>query len=101
MLYYKLYNRKHGFMIAVCDKSLLGKTLRSSETKIEFFVNPRFYQGEQATKKEIISLLRKAVNINLIGKEAVQAGIEAGLVNQENIVFIDNIPHAQVIIMTD
>jgi hypothetical protein len=92
-MYFKTYESKYGLAIAVADKELIGKTLKFKD--IEFFVNPRFYKGRKGTAKEIIDTMRAAVNINLIGKKAVDCGLESGMIDKENIIMIGKIPHAQ------
>ncbi len=96
-MYFKIYESRYGIMVAVADEELIGKTLKHGE--IEFFVNPRFYKGEQAGHDKIIAVLKGAVNVNLIGKEAVQAGKDAGMIEDKNIIMIKDIPHAQAVVM--
>ncbi len=96
-MFYKLHESMYGLMVAVADENLIGKTLKHGG--ISFFINPRFYQGVQAGKEKVIQILKKAVNINLVGKEAVQAGKDAGMVDDENIIMIGKVPHAQAVAM--
>jgi len=92
---YRTYMSKYGLAIAVADSELLGKTLKFGD--IEFYVNPRFYGSKEGDKKEIVALIKEAVNINLIGKEAVEAGKEAGMIDEGNIIMIGDVPHAQAV----
>lgn len=94
-MFYKTYESRAGITLAVCDEDICGKTLGK-----DFFVNPRFYKGKKAGKKKIIELLRASHSANLVGKEAVEAGIEAGAVDKENVAEIGGVPHAQVLIMS-
>lgn len=86
---------KYGLSVAACDKELCGKTLKFKD--IEFHVNPAFYKKEEGTKEDIISILREAVNINLVGKESVDCGIECGVIKKENVLMIGDVPHAQAV----
>lgn len=97
MMYYKVYDRYWGKVVAVCDKELCNKTLK--EKDLEFFVNPRFYKGKEGDIETVMLVLREAASVNLIGKEAVKCGIDIGLVNEKNIVTIEKIPHAQAVVM--
>jgi len=97
MMYYKKYKRKWGVMVAVCDKEICNKTLKGDD--FEFFINPRFYKEEEGDKEKIISVLREAMSANLVGEEAVKCGIEVGLIDPKNVIKIENIPHAQAIVM--
>lgn len=97
-MYIKIYESKYGLMLAVADKELIGKKFKFNDT--EFFVNPRFYQGEEADQAEVIDMLRKAVSANLVGAKAVACGKEAGLISENNIIMITKkVPHAQAFVM--
>ena len=89
---------KYGLSVAACDKELLGKRLKFKE--IEFYVNPDFYKKEEGSKEELIQVLKNAVTANLVGKEAVDCGIECGVIKKENILMIGDVPHAQAIVMS-
>jgi len=97
-MYYKTYESRYGLMVAVADKELIGKKFKFKDT--EFFVNPRFYQGEQADQNTIIQLLKKAISVNLVGPKAVACGKEAGVIQEENILMINKkVPHAQYVVI--
>lgn len=83
----------HQAVIAVCDASLLGKTLR--EGTITLAISEGFYKGEKKTENEVIAILKQATNVNLVGKEAVNAGLRAGIIEKESILTIEGVPHAQ------
>ena len=97
VLYYKVYEEKSGLIVAVCDKELCGKTLKGEQG--DFFVNPRFYKEEEGSIDDVVEILKKAVNVNLIGENAVEAGVRAGLVDSKNVVKIAGVPHAHAIVM--
>ena len=43
-------------IVALCDPELVGRTLKEGE--VEFFVNPRFYEGEGAEFESIRKKLK-------------------------------------------
>jgi len=97
-MYFKKYLARSGLTLAVADEDIIGKKFKFNDTK--FFVNPRFYGEEKADKNYIIKLLKEATAANLVGKKAVECGIEAGLVDKKSVINITkNVPHAQVVIM--
>lgn len=97
-MYFKIYDSKYGSMVAVADKELIGKKFKFKGT--EFFVNPRFYKGEEADQHEVIDLLKNAISANLVGPKSVACGKEAGLISDENIIMITKkVPHAQAFVM--
>ncbi len=92
-MFYKIYERSAGLVLAVCDADICGKTLG------EFFVNPHFYKDKRAGKKKIIKLLSVCYSANLVGKEAVGIAEEVGLVDEDSIIMLGDVPHAQILIM--
>lgn len=83
-------------VVAVCDESLLGKTLQ--EGKISITISESFYKGDLKNEKETLAVLKDARNINLIGEEAVATGLKAGIITKENIRTIKGVSHAQAVV---
>jgi hypothetical protein len=81
------------YIVAICDKPLLGKTL--IEGQIKFKVSEEFYGGELVDSKICLNHLEKATIANMIGKSAVQTAINAGLVHEQAVLYIEGHPHAQ------
>jgi len=81
-------------VLAVCDKELVGKTLKSD--KIEFTVYESFYGGFPIEEEELIELIAENYNVNLIGKKCVSIAQGKGLLNESSIIFIESVPHAQI-----
>ncbi len=96
-IYFKTYESRYGVMVAACDAELSGKHLKFK--KIDFFVNPRFYGEEKVSQEELVRLLRKSTSCNLVGQQAVECGIKAGLITEDNILKIGKVPHAQGVVM--
>lgn len=92
-MYIKIHNTGDRAVIAVADKELIGKTIE--ENNLELKITERFYKGEEKTEEEIIEILKKATNVNLVGKKTINAALKAGVISKENILTIQNIPHAQ------
>lgn len=83
--------------ISLCDKNLIGKRLKQGE--INFFVDPRFYKGEEKTKEEILKEIKNASILNVVGKESVELCIKAGIISKESVICIKKVPHAQMVIV--
>tara|TARA_Y100000310_G_C20633216_1_gene789753 strand:- start:923 stop:1213 length:291 start_codon:yes stop_codon:yes gene_type:complete len=92
-LYLKIHKSEFSEIIAVCDSNLLGKTLKQED--FELTISEDFYKGEEKTEQEVILILKNADNANLIGENAVSAGLSAGIISKENIIKIEGVPHAQ------
>jgi uncharacterized protein len=91
-MYVKIHISGDSHVIAVCDEYLIGKTLKNDVT---IKISEHFYKGEKKTEQEVINILKTASNINLIGKNAIQAGLKTGVITKENIKTIQGVPHAQ------
>ena len=99
-MYIKTYETKYGTMVAVADAELIGKKFKYKDG--EFFVNPRFYQGEQASAVEVMAAVRDAATVNLVGRKSVECGKMAGGISEKNILWINKkIPHAQAVVMLE
>lgn len=80
-------------LVSACDEKLLGKTL--TEGNLKFSVNPEFYGGELVDTNTCIKYLKNATIANMVGKNTVNAAIDAGLVNKNAVLYIEGEPHAQ------
>ncbi len=93
MMYVKIHRSEHSVITAVCDKYLLGKTI--SQGNAELSITESFYKGELKDKQEVIAILKKASNVNLVGEESVSCGIEANIITEDHVIVIGGIQHAQ------
>ncbi|MDP3917020.1 MAG: DUF424 family protein [Nanoarchaeota archaeon] len=93
MMYVKIHRSEHTEIIAVCDKSLLGKTVNGEGRQA--VIQPEFYKGKLMNKDEVINLLKSASNANLFGEESVSCGIEAKIISEGHIITIGGVKHAQ------
>jgi uncharacterized protein len=87
-------NRK--LILALCDDSLLGKTFRSGSKVLDLASD--FYDGEPVTETELTLLLKKAHVVNAAGKESTSFLVSKQALKDKDIMHIDGIPCAQVII---
>ncbi len=94
--YYKIYRRENDVILAVCDKEVLGKRVESGE--IVLFAKPEFYKGEEIGE-EVMELFEEATIINLMGKKIVELALKNGWVEEEGIIEIEGVAHAQIIKM--
>ena len=94
-MYIKMHHSQDRCVVAVCDKELIGKTLKDGN--VNLVVSERFYKGDEESEEKIISILKDADNINLMGKKAVDAGLKARVIEKDNIKIIKGVPHAQAV----
>jgi hypothetical protein len=81
-------------VVAVCDRELINTTI--SHDRITVTITESFYGNREASEEEVRSVLKKAGNINLIGKRAVNVAVDLGLVSEAGCIMIGDIPHAQI-----
>lgn len=94
-VYLKTIRNGRDVLVAVCDAELLGKTLEGG--KVPFKVSEAFYGGINGDIDEALQAMRQATICNLIGKKIVGAAIDKKLVHQRAIIYIGDIPHAQIV----
>ena len=91
--YVKIHPRMDHYLVAICDETLLGKTLNEGE--IKFNVSEEFYGGELVDLNTCLEHLKRATIANMIGNKTVNAAINAGLVQKQAVLYIEGEPHAQ------
>jgi hypothetical protein len=87
----------HEMLVAACDEGLLGKKFEEGDLRLD--VSERFYGGEKVDARMLVEVLALATIGNLVGKEAVDAAMEAGLVDPECVLRVQGVPHAQIVRM--
>tara|TARA_Y100000310_G_scaffold319891_1_gene375703 strand:- start:3053 stop:3346 length:294 start_codon:yes stop_codon:yes gene_type:complete len=92
-MYVKIHESEHSEVVAVCDKSLLGRKI--SNKNMELNISESFYKGELKEKEEVIKILKEASNANLVGEESISCGIEAEIISEDSVVSVGGIKHAQ------
>lgn len=82
----------HGPVLAACDEGLPGRVLRSGGLELE--IKPSFYRGELVGEEELVSLLEKMGNINLVGEKTVGVAERKGHV--KSVLRIQGVPYALI-----
>ena len=93
----KIYKKGEEILIGACDEELLGK--RFKEGKFRLHVKKAFYDGRKVDENTFVAYLEEATIANLVGKRTVECAIRHGYVNPECILYIQGIPHAQMVKM--
>ncbi len=96
MIRMKVYSRGVEVLVAACDTELLGKTFREGELKLHV---SSFYDGDEVGEEEFVQQLRQATIGNLVGRSTVDAAKRAGLVQEDGVLWIDGVPHAQLFVI--
>jgi len=86
----------HGSVLVVTDSDILGKTFE--EGKLQLDLSKEFYKGEEKNKEEVVAVLKKFSHLHLTGKGAVAIGVEQDYVDPQKILFVQGVPHAEVVV---
>lgn len=94
-MYMKKYDTEGQVIVAVCDKDILGKKFREDELVLK--LDECFYKGDEASEKEVKEALSSATIANIAGEKSIVCAVECGCIDPETIIFIEGIPHAQMV----
>ncbi|MCO8242777.1 MULTISPECIES: DUF424 family protein [unclassified Haladaptatus] len=86
-----------GLLVAVCDDDVLGETFENGD--LSFTVSEEFYGGDEADEDEVVSSLTRANVANIVGTDAVALAVDAGFVDETNVLEFDSTRHAQFLRM--
>ncbi len=95
-VYLKVYNIDREVLVAVADEDCVGKKFTDDQICLD--VSKDFYGTTHADHDEVLSALQEATIANIVGKESVALAVENGFVNFEDVIFVEDVPHAQMII---
>lgn len=86
-------------IVAVCDSELLGKKFEQGKAILDI---TEFYNGKGISEQELVALLKdyasEDATFNIVGNKSIQAALKAGIVSEEGIKRIQNIPFALVLL---
>lgn len=95
MYWCKIFGTRHNTVVAMCDENILGKMIGNKNLSVK--VNEEFYGGIMVDSDAAVKLMDKATIGNLMGAEIVGLAEKNGFITKENIILIDDIPHAQFV----
>ncbi|MGV8152161.1 MAG: DUF424 family protein [Candidatus Nanoarchaeia archaeon] len=83
-------------IVALADSELIGKTFSEDIKAIK--ITPSFFGGEKKNSEEIIPLLKELqkedATFNIVGEKSIECALKAGIIKQEGIIKIQDIPIA-------
>lgn len=92
-----IHDTQKGQVVAACDTAVLGETFE--EDGVSLTVTERFYDGREATIDEICDAAADAVTTNFVGEQLIAALQDRGIVQEDEIQHVDDIPHVQLFYM--
>jgi hypothetical protein len=84
-----------GLLVAICDRGCLGETYTDGEVSLT--VTEEFYGGDPGDAEDVVDALTRASVANLVGERCVDVAIDAGLVDEENVLELEGTRHAQLL----
>ena len=85
-----------GLILVITDKEIMGKIFEEENKQLD--LSKKFYSGEERTVTEIKEILLESYILHLTGEKAVALATELNLIDPENIIWISNVPHAEVLL---
>jgi len=94
-MFMKKYDTDGQVVVAVCDGDILGKKFKDG--KLVLKLDESFYKGEEVSESEVKEALMCATIANVAGKRSIACAVECGCIDPDTVIFIDGIPHAQMV----
>ncbi|MGC9037677.1 MAG: DUF424 family protein [Candidatus Micrarchaeia archaeon] len=93
-IYVKVYEMQQGTMLAMCDEELIGMQLKEGARIMDLKTYSKFYVGEKKSEKEVEEIVSKAkiYSANVVGERAVGVLIKMGIVKEEEVMRIQQVP---------
>ena len=94
-VYLRVIYHEREIIVAVCDKELLGQKFKEGIYRLH--VNEAFYKGDLVSIDEALAAIEKSTIANLVGKRIISNAIERGLLHKDSVIYIQGIPHVQIV----
>jgi hypothetical protein len=82
-------------ILAFCDADLLSETIKFGD--VDFEVSESFYGSKKAGYDEILKGVSRADIINAVGIKAVSLLTAKGIVDENCVLWMGEVPHVQVL----
>ena len=100
MRFFIKLHKSYRSIIAICDSDIVGK--KFEEGKMQLDVRETFYKDREIEKEDLILLMQRQqkedASFNIVGKESVKAALEAGIISEDSIGKVQDIPFALTLI---
>jgi len=95
MYNYKIFEKGNENILAIADSEIIGKIFEEGMLKLE--VKNDFYGTDKCDNKKIKDLIKGRTIINAVGKNIIKILEEEELIERKMILFVNGIPHVQII----
>ena len=86
----RLIKHQDSSMLNICDRDLLGKTLKRDNFSLK--ISQEYYAENVVEKEEAKELLKQSDNINMVGKDIIDLSVNMGIGSEEGVKVIDGVP---------
>lgn len=98
MLVAKVHN-SYRVVVALCDADLIGKRFEQDIRELD--IRASFFKDQEMNTEQAIALLKEYIKedatFNIVGRHAVHAAEQAGIITKEDTDTIANIPFALIL----
>ena len=94
-MYMKKYETDGHVIVAVCDSNILGKKFKEGILVLK--LDESFYKGDKVGENDVKIALSCATIANIAGERSIACAVECGCIDPDSVIFIDGIPHAQMV----
>ena len=92
-------HKSYRYVIAICDSELIGK--KFEQDKFQLDIKESFFKGDEVNREKTIEIMQnynqEDATFNIIGEKAIQTALKAGIISQDGIKKINNIPFALIL----
>jgi hypothetical protein len=96
-VYVNKFLSKGEVVVAACDPEILGKCFKEGKLVLE--VKKEFYQGNLLSIEEALAAIESSTIANMVGERIISNAIKAGLICEESVLRISDVPHAQRVVV--
>ncbi|MEK6895201.1 MAG: DUF424 family protein [Nanoarchaeota archaeon] len=93
-------HRSYREVVAIADSELIGKVFEEGNLQLD--VKENFYKDEELNFEEAVELMinqkEEDATFNIIGKNSINAALEAGIISEEGINEVQGVPFALVLL---
>ncbi len=82
-------------LVACCDTAILGETF--CEGGLELRVSESFYGNDECDEARVLDAVGSASIANLAGNGIVERAIDQGLIDEDSVIRIAGVKHAQMV----
>ena len=95
MVYVNKISYQGHVIVSVCDAELYGKEIDTPNGKIK--IKEPFYGGDLVDISTALRIISESNNVNILGKNIVEAALKKGLIREEAVIDLSGIPYALII----